>query len=123
MDMYNTMKDPQPGWKWRHESPTPEPDDLTQLNAMDDIDFTPSEMDAFEAMPPPLPSVEYYNSNAPCKSPKNLFGISSRPRESSPRSESATASTAEEKFDEMSAKAMFLARGSTGAQGQPETAY
>ncbi len=43
-----------PGWKWRHESPSPEPEDLTPLNAMD-LEFTPSEVDALEAIPPPTP--------------------------------------------------------------------
>ncbi|KAK6366497.1 hypothetical protein LTS17_010583 [Exophiala oligosperma] len=39
-----------PGWKWRHESPSPEPPDPN------DMDFTPSEVDALEAIPPPTPS-------------------------------------------------------------------
>lgn len=43
-----------PGWKWRHESPSPEPEDLTPL-LTDEMDFTPSEIDAFEAIPPPTP--------------------------------------------------------------------
>jgi hypothetical protein len=42
------------GWKWRHESPSPEPENLTQLNT-DDMDFTPSEVDALEAIPPDSP--------------------------------------------------------------------
>ncbi|RMD43673.1 hypothetical protein DV735_g1411, partial [Chaetothyriales sp. CBS 134920] len=37
------------GWKWRHESPSPEPPDLNEP------DFTPSEADAMEAIPPPTP--------------------------------------------------------------------
>ncbi|KAI0425075.1 hypothetical protein F5Y09DRAFT_352764 [Xylaria sp. FL1042] len=41
-------------WKWRHESPSPEPEDLTPLNT-DDMDFTPSEVDALEAIPPTSP--------------------------------------------------------------------
>ena len=47
-------------WKWRHESPSPEPEDLTSLSKVQetpleavDIDFTPSEIDAFEEIPPP----------------------------------------------------------------------
>lgn len=46
------------GWKWRHESPSPEPQDLTAL-ITDEMDFTPSEVDALEAIPassPPPPS-------------------------------------------------------------------
>ncbi|KAF2457521.1 hypothetical protein BDY21DRAFT_371707 [Lineolata rhizophorae] len=43
-----------PGWKWRHESPSPEPEDLTPLNTMD-MEFTPSEVDALDAIPPPSP--------------------------------------------------------------------
>ncbi|KAI1287194.1 hypothetical protein F5Y03DRAFT_389354 [Xylaria venustula] len=43
-----------PTWKWRHESPSPEPEDLTPLNT-DDMDFTPSEVDALEAIPPTSP--------------------------------------------------------------------
>ena len=47
-------------WKWRHESPSPEPEDLTSLRNVQktpleaaDIDFTPSEIDALEEIPPP----------------------------------------------------------------------
>ncbi|KAL2175262.1 uncharacterized protein P884DRAFT_331324 [Thermothelomyces heterothallicus CBS 202.75] len=43
-----------PGWKWRHESPSPEPEDLTPLETMD-LEFTPSEVDALEAIRPPTP--------------------------------------------------------------------
>jgi hypothetical protein len=38
-----------PGWKWRHESSSPEPADPN------DMDFTPSEIDALEEIPPPTP--------------------------------------------------------------------
>ena len=38
-----------PGWKWRHESPSPEPADPNQM------DFTPSEIDAMEEILPPTP--------------------------------------------------------------------
>ncbi|RMZ83265.1 hypothetical protein DV738_g1277, partial [Chaetothyriales sp. CBS 135597] len=37
------------GWKWKHESPSPEPEGLSGM------DFTPSEIDALEAIPPPTP--------------------------------------------------------------------
>jgi len=35
-------KAPQVSWKWRHESPSPEPEDLAQYNAIDDFNLTPS---------------------------------------------------------------------------------
>ena len=38
-----------PGWRWPHECPSPEPADPN------DMDFTPSEIDALEAIPPPTP--------------------------------------------------------------------
>ena len=37
------------GWKWKHESPSPEPVDPNE------IDFTSSEIDAMEEIPPPTP--------------------------------------------------------------------
>lgn len=37
------------GWKWNHESPSLEPEDLRK------IEFTPSEIDALEAIPPSTP--------------------------------------------------------------------
>jgi hypothetical protein len=40
-----------PGWKWRHESPSPEPGDLI------DIEFRPSETDALDSVPPPPPTL------------------------------------------------------------------
>ena len=46
-----------PGWKWRHETPSPGPEDLTSLNT-NDMEFTPSEVDALEAIPPPTPPPE-----------------------------------------------------------------
>ncbi|OAP65169.1 hypothetical protein AYL99_01141 [Fonsecaea erecta] len=39
-----------PGWKWRHESSSPEPADPN------DMEFTPSEVDALEAIRPATPS-------------------------------------------------------------------
>ncbi|PHH92761.1 hypothetical protein CDD83_5385 [Cordyceps sp. RAO-2017] len=39
-------------WKWSRESPSPEPVDMTEL----DLDFTPSEVDALEGIPPPTPA-------------------------------------------------------------------
>lgn len=38
-----------PGWKWRHESSSPEPADPN------DMEFTPSEIGALEEIPPPSP--------------------------------------------------------------------
>jgi len=43
------------GWKWRHESPSPEPEDLSGLEDLASFDLTPSEADALEAVPPPSP--------------------------------------------------------------------
>jgi hypothetical protein len=49
-------------WKWRHESPSPEPEDLTPINNMKDspldttdMDFTPSEIDDLETIELPSP--------------------------------------------------------------------
>jgi len=42
------------GWKWRHESPEPERCDLRTLD-IEDMDFSSSEIDALEAIPPPTP--------------------------------------------------------------------
>jgi hypothetical protein len=39
-----------PGWKWRHESPSPSP---VQPK---DMEFSPSEIDALESIPPPTPT-------------------------------------------------------------------
>lgn len=52
-------------WKWRHESPSPEPEGLpyleppddSKINLLDSIEFTPSEVDALEAIE--LPSSEW----------------------------------------------------------------
>ncbi|KAF2245056.1 hypothetical protein BU26DRAFT_379605, partial [Trematosphaeria pertusa] len=44
------------GWKWRHESPSPEPEDLSGLNNLATFEFSPSEADALEAIPPPTPT-------------------------------------------------------------------
>lgn len=62
---------PVPGWKWRHESPSPEPEDLTPLNTME-IDFTPSEIDALEAIPAPTPSPDPLP-------PDHLWDLGSKP--------------------------------------------
>lgn len=43
------------GWKWQHESPSPEPEDLTPLTTME-MDFSPSEVDALENIRPLIPS-------------------------------------------------------------------
>lgn len=43
------------GWKWRNESPSPEPEDLTPLHTLD-MEFTPSEVDALEDIPSPAPT-------------------------------------------------------------------
>jgi hypothetical protein len=58
----------EPGWRWRHESPSPEPADP------DTMEFTPSEIDALEEIPPPtpLPEPEPLERRAPTWS--NIFG-------------------------------------------------
>lgn len=64
------------GWKWRHETPSPEPEDLTPLNTHE-LEFTPSEVDALEAIPPPTPEPEqrYVSPEDPIDGPKTtLFG-------------------------------------------------
>jgi hypothetical protein len=46
------------GWKWRHESPSPEPEDLTPMNNIQDsvlegaadMEFTPSEVDELDTI-------------------------------------------------------------------------
>lgn len=43
------------GWKWRNESPSPEPEDLTPLHTLE-MEFTPSEVDALEDIPSPAPT-------------------------------------------------------------------
>lgn len=48
-------KTPRFGWKWRHESPSPEPEDLAQYNTVDNLDLTPSEIDAIDAIPATSP--------------------------------------------------------------------
>ena len=59
-----------PGWKWKHESPSPEPPDPN------DMDFTPSEIDALEAIPPPTPPSPPKPSSLIRQSPtwSNIFG-------------------------------------------------
>lgn len=47
---------PQIGWKWRHESPSPEPENLTQLRTLESMEFTPSEADALDDLPSLNPS-------------------------------------------------------------------
>jgi hypothetical protein len=55
------------GWKWRHESPSPEPEDLSPL-ITEHMDFTPSEVDALKSArtPTPLsPRLPQTNHNGP----------------------------------------------------------
>ncbi|CAK7200164.1 hypothetical protein SEUCBS139899_002855 [Sporothrix eucalyptigena] len=49
------------GWKWRHESPSPEPEDLAGVENMAGLELTPSETDALESIPvlPPTPPPVY----------------------------------------------------------------
>ncbi|KJZ78141.1 hypothetical protein HIM_02179 [Hirsutella minnesotensis 3608] len=57
---------PRLGWKWRHESLSPEPPDATET----DPDWTPSEIDALEAIPPPSPEPPRHTIQVPTGSPK-----------------------------------------------------
>ncbi|KAL1902750.1 hypothetical protein Sste5346_001194 [Sporothrix stenoceras] len=41
------------GWKWRHESPSPEPEDISDVENLAGLELTPSETDAFENIPSP----------------------------------------------------------------------
>ncbi|KAK5442649.1 hypothetical protein LTS15_010967 [Exophiala xenobiotica] len=67
-----------PGWKWKHESPSPEPPDPN------DMEFTPSEVDALEAIrpptppPPPKPSSLEDRSPPPGSYPIEFFFFPSR---------------------------------------------
>lgn len=75
-------------WKWRHESPSPEPEDLTPIaNLKDrpmktaDIDFTPSEIDDLETIELPSPEQpEYYweigDEDAPPYFPGQRYDVS-----------------------------------------------
>ncbi|KAM7205032.1 hypothetical protein V8F33_001273 [Rhypophila sp. PSN 637] len=71
-----------PGWKWPHESPSLEPpeEDLTPLNT-DELDFTPSEVDALEAIGPNLPPKLPPQRDSPPK--WNLFGGGFKPVDAS----------------------------------------
>jgi hypothetical protein len=52
------------GWKWRHESPSPEPEDHKRLDDPT-LDLTPSEVDALEAVRPPTPRQQRWLFGAP----------------------------------------------------------
>lgn len=56
-----------PRWKWRHESPSPEPEDPN------DMDFSPSEIDALDAIPPPTPPPTLPIKSAPISDIRGLF--------------------------------------------------
>ncbi|KIX07198.1 uncharacterized protein Z518_01851 [Rhinocladiella mackenziei CBS 650.93] len=60
-----------PGWKWRHESPSPEPPDPN------DMEFTPSEIDALEAIRPPTPPSPPRPSSLQPRGPtwSKIFGL------------------------------------------------
>ena len=69
-------------WKWRHESPSPEPEDLTPINQMknspldaaEEMEFTPSEVDALEAIPSDTDALEATPSDNVVPSRPHLFG-------------------------------------------------
>lgn len=90
-------------WKWRHESPSPEPEDLTFIdNARDsllhstDMEFTPSELDAFDAIPPHVclsPPIGEERMMVRFESPEcpwNLFPNLNKNHCKSPKLEAAT---------------------------------
>jgi hypothetical protein len=64
------------GWKWRHESPSPEPEDLSGLNDLATLELTPSEVDALEAVRPPSPPTPQPVYIPPTDSQHPLFGWS-----------------------------------------------
>jgi hypothetical protein len=71
-------------WKWRHESPSPEPEDLTLINNIKlapldtaDMDFTPSEIDDLETIE--LPRSEQHPDYWTVKD--QIFGLRSFPGE------------------------------------------
>lgn len=43
------------GWNWPHESPEPDPEDLSCLEDLATLELTPSEVEALEAVRPPSP--------------------------------------------------------------------
>lgn len=61
------------GWKWRHESPSPGPEDHPRL---DDpvLELTPSEIDALEAVRPPTPPPPQVYWEPPPGYTPGLFG-------------------------------------------------
>jgi len=62
------------GWKWRHESPSPEPEDLSGLEDLATLELTPSEADALEAVPPPSPPTPRPVYIPPTSPGTGLFG-------------------------------------------------
>lgn len=69
------------GWMWRHESPSPEPDDLSEVENLAGLELTPSETDAFNNIPSPPrtpsppPAVRYYEEVDLTVESTNLFTI------------------------------------------------
>ncbi|EPE03905.1 hypothetical protein F503_01795 [Ophiostoma piceae UAMH 11346] len=59
------------GWKWRHESPSPEPEDLSGVEDIAGLELTPSETDALESIPvlPPTPPPVYIDNPTACMFP------------------------------------------------------
>ena len=70
--LWKESRGDQPGWKWRHESPSSEPADPN------DMEFTPSEIDALEEIPPPTPRPSPKLSSLEHRDPtwSNIFGWS-----------------------------------------------
>ena len=79
-DLGHLRPSPVYSWKWRHESPSPEPEDLSPLTYIKDspldaidVDFTPSETDAFEAFPPPSPEFAWKGNYIPHSPDRGIF--------------------------------------------------
>ncbi|KAJ4300561.1 hypothetical protein N0V88_003240 [Collariella sp. IMI 366227] len=102
---------PVPGWKWRHESPAPEPEDLECLkNGISSMDFTPSEADALDAIVEPAkssPSPTPEPSSPPPR-PVRLFGntyVNGIPVDKEDEPETQLILEAEEQQDDAAASA------------------
>lgn len=65
---WDDIQKSRPGWRWRNESPSPEPEDLTPLHTLD-MEFTPSEVDALEDISPnEMPLGDFISGQESCPS-------------------------------------------------------
>ena len=83
-----------PGWKWREESPSPEPEDLA------DMEFTPSEIDALEScqFKPPA-ALEAFSLRTPRPSLRELLAQSTQQSHRSDSGECSEPETTKEPID------------------------